>query len=191
MRVARMLLASRIASAALLLAAVFWWVRSPRVSIPDASVSITAMLPSDAGDEASWVRPIHADSMASAIVAGNMFSHRRRPPSARYRPVSSTSPMDVGDEMAGGFPVETPPMNEPVSVVASDDVPKLFGTMLSADGASALLRLDRRVAAPQLFREGDRAGGYRVVKISERAVTLAGTTGPLTLRLMTSEKDVP
>ena len=68
---------------------------------------------------------------------------------------------------------------------AADAVPRLYGTVVQADGPQALMRLDRRATSPTLFRVGDRAGGYRVVEIGERAVTLDGPSGRVVLRLPT------
>ena len=66
---------------------------------------------------------------------------------------------------------------------ANDPVPRLYGTMLGPTESTALLRLDGRIAAPRLYRVGDRAGGYRVAEISERSVALVGPSGRLVLRL--------
>jgi hypothetical protein len=66
---------------------------------------------------------------------------------------------------------------------AGGDIPALFGTMISPDGAQALLHLDPTSAEPRLYRVGDRAGRYRVLRIDEREVTLNGPRGRVVLRL--------
>lgn len=73
-------------------------------------------------------------------------------------------------EMAGG--------------TSDEAVPHLFGTVIGPGGATALMRLDPAVPGAQIYREGDRAGIYRVVRISEQSVILSGPGGQIVLRLI-------
>ena len=123
-----------------------------------------------AGLESSWgnepLLPIdHAAQQA--IVAANIFSASRASPARRYDPFASD----------GGSVPESGPSG------AGEGVPQLYGTVVGPRGASALMRLDPRVAEAQLYREGDRGGTYRVEKIDEQSVILIGPAGQIVLRL--------
>jgi hypothetical protein len=121
-------------------------------------------------------------SITTTIVQGNVFSPTRSAPRTRYVPgesfvesgASTDAPIAASDTAA-----------QPGA--SGDAVPKLYGTILRADGPQALLRLDARVSSPALYRVGDRAGGYRVAEIGERSVTLEGPSGRVVLRIKTPE----
>ena len=118
-----------------------------------------------------------------AIHAGNIFSRTRAAPSTRYNPVEADA-----DRYA-------PAVTESVVTEAPADeesmVPRLFGIVAGPGGASALLRLDPAVPEAQLYREGERGGLYRVVKINEQSVVLSGSGGPIVLRLIRPEGQTP
>ena len=134
-------------------------------------------------DSGASVQP--ADQTApERVVRTNIFSPRRAPPPRRYM---------FGDTVDEDAELAADPMMVPESSsettdstaasTANDPVPHLYGTVLGPAEATALLRLDRRAAEPTIYRIGDRAGGYRVVEIGERSVTLMGPTGRVVLRL--------
>jgi hypothetical protein len=122
---------------------------------------------------------------ADRVVRTDIFSPRRTAPSQRYV-------LGDGGSQADAAPAETTvapalagePMDSATASTAADVVPHLYGTMLGPVDATALLRLDGRVSEPRLFRVGDRAGGYRVVEIADRSVTLMGPGGRVVLRLV-------
>ena len=121
-------------------------------------------------------------SAADAVIAGNIFSPARAAPARRFNPAEPDGP------------VVTPPPPVANAEVASDDeeaVPRLFGIVIGPAGATALLRLDRANPEAQIYREGDRGGRYRVVKINERSVILDGPSGRIELRLPRPERATP
>jgi hypothetical protein len=116
------------------------------------------------------------------IVEGNIFSAARKAPAVRYNPFEP----DWGSVGTG----VTEPVAEAPAADANPEgagVPKLFGTMVGPHGAAALLRLDASLPEAQIYREGDRAGGYRVEKINEQSVVLRGPAGRVELRLVRPE----
>jgi len=118
---------------------------------------------------------------AESIVNANIFHASRQAPASRYVP-----PDQQGE--AGMVAMEDSTM-----MMDGDDagdgeaVPALFGTVIGPDGDRALLRLDYSRSEPSLYAVGERAGGYRVVRISERQVELAGPGGRVTLRMKSEE----
>lgn len=121
---------------------------------------------------------------ADRVVKTDIFSPRRGPPARRYA-FGETSESDAAVaevSVAPGLAGE--PMDSAgVASVESDGVPHLYGTMMGPTESSALLRLDARIAEPRLYRVGDRAGGYRVSEVTDRTVTLVGSSGRVVLRL--------
>jgi hypothetical protein len=144
--------------------------------------------------------------LAGRVVATNVFDASRSAPSVRWTPpdgelVTTGAALppglapepDVGPDPSPSLaalpaPAETTPprTGAPVdaAVRARDRrVPALFGTVVSADGARALLRLDARISGAQLYPEGARAGGWRVVRVEPDRVVLDGPGGTVTLRM--------
>jgi hypothetical protein len=114
------------------------------------------------------------------IVQGNIFSASRKAPAVRYNPFEP--------DWGSADPATPEPAADTASATAAGDgVPKLFGTMIGARGSAALLRLDPALLEAQLYREGDRAGRYRVEKINEQSVVLRGPAGRVVLRLVIPE----
>jgi len=70
-------------------------------------------------------------------------------------------------------------------------VPRLYGTVFGPGGPVALMRLDAAAPEARLYREGDRAGAWQVVKINERSVVLGSPQGQIVLRLTRSEGSTP
>ena len=142
-----------------------------------ARVSDAAVTPGgiNAGSYKAAVRTFEA-SAADAVIAGNIFSASRKAPARRFNP-------------AAPEPVEPPPPVDNAEVVTSEEerVPQLFGIAIGPAGATALLRLEAGNPEAQIYREGERGGRYRVVKINERSVILEGPSGRIELRLRQPE----
>jgi hypothetical protein len=118
------------------------------------------------------------DSLAVEIVMENVFSSTRSAPLRRYMP-----PELAGDTSAGMLP--DPSVNDSAALSAGF-MPQLFGTIVGDQGSGAsraLLQLDALDPVPRLYKEGERAGGYRVVSIGHREVVLTGPAGRTVLRL--------
>jgi hypothetical protein len=124
-----------------------------------------------------------ADSLSEQIVLANVFSP------SRTAPLRRVYPPEFGGDSVNGMLADTAEAPAADSVAAAAGaVPALLGTMVAADGARALLRLDASSPTPQLFSVGDRAGGYRVEAIAPREVTLVGRRGRVVLRLPLKEE---
>jgi hypothetical protein len=119
-----------------------------------------------------------------------VFSPRRAAPSRRYSFGEPAPEPELGVDAGLAVPSDgvSMTMDSATASTAGDAVPHLYGTMLGSADSTALMRLDARVNEPRLFRVGDRAGRYRVVGISDRAVTLMGPTGRVVLRLPRPEQ---
>jgi hypothetical protein len=120
---------------------------------------------------------------AERVVRTDIFSARRSAPAKRYVFGDTAQDADVTPTEMASTPLAGEPVDSAAVSTATDAVPHLYGTMLGAGGASALLKLDASVSEPRLYRVGDRAGGYRVVEIGDRQVTLSGSGGRVVLRL--------
>ena len=112
------------------------------------------------------------DVHGPSAVAEHVLVHRRR--AVAQRPV----PLALGPE-----PV--PEVAPPAAPVRARDarVAALFGIVIGGEGARALLRLDARIPGAQLYAEGARAGGWRVVRVEADRVLLDGPGGTTTLRM--------
>lgn len=158
---------------------------------PTPTGKTPAVVSLSAGTTEDVRQPVADLGAAERVVRTNVFSPRRTAPLRRY---SFGEPMPEPDAAAPDAGVAIPSeelatsMDSTTASTVSDPVPHLYGTMLGPADSTALLRLDARVNEPRLFRVGDRAGGYRVVGISDRAVTLMGPTGRVVLRLPRPEQ---
>jgi hypothetical protein len=124
---------------------------------------------------------------ADRVVRTDIFSPRRTAPPRRY--VFGETPAEPDAEptdVAAAPPLAGELVDSTMASTANDAVPHLYGTMVGAE-STALLRLDASVSEPRLYRVGDRAGGYRVVEIGDRSVTLVGPSGRLVLKLRSSQ----
>lgn len=122
--------------------------------------------------------PADGDSLAVQVVLANLFAPSRTPPRQRYAPEDTATA------------VEGPSTGDSLSA-ASDGGPVLYGTVVADRGmVLALVQLEA-AAGPRLYGVGARAGGYRVLSIAPRVVTLHGPTGRLTLRLPTQNEERP
>jgi hypothetical protein len=164
----------------------------PQLPPPPAALSPTS--PIDGG-------------LAGRVVASNVFDGSRSAPRERWRPPdgelvttrAALPPGLVPDPGPGFDPSPSlPALTEPAAPTtpgadaprveaaagARDRrVPALFGTLVSAEGARALLRLDARIAGARLYAEGAQAGGWRVVRVEADRVVLDGRGGTVTLRM--------
>ena len=107
----------------------------------------------------------------SAIVAANIFSPARTPPERRYNPAAD----EFGDA--------PDPAAEMVPVEAVQSPPQLFGTVLGPGGGMALMQADSADGPARLFREGEKVGGYRLLKIKASSVVVGGPSGRLEIQV--------
>lgn len=105
------------------------------------------------------------------IVAANIFAVSRTPPRRRYNPAD--------DQFAEG--TEAVPEMNPVE--AMQPPPHLFGTVVGPGGAMALMQSDSANGPGKLFREGERIGIYRLVKIKANSVVVSGPSGRLEIQV--------
>lgn len=167
----------RALSALFLLAGLGALIWQPRLSSDQAAPGISATVGAAPSAKQRELAPI------SAISAGNIFSRARKAPAVRYDPMEADR-----DRYAPAVPFEAPAQ---APEDGESSVPRLFGIMAGPLGVRALLRLDAGAAEAQLYREGDRGGAYRVVKINAQSVTLSGPNGQIVLRLIRPEGQTP
>ena len=152
----------------LVVAGVFFWLKEPvipRVSIPPALES-GSLARGAAG-------PTNSSVDANAIVAFNMFSASRAAPTARYTPPG-----------AGGMASDASDasmQSEPAAPSAPP--PRVYGTMTGPNGATALIEGDSAGSSSRLYREGDRVGAWRIVKILPSSVVVTGPAGRVSLKV--------
>jgi hypothetical protein len=152
----------------LVVVGIFFWLKPPaipRVGIPPAVGPATR-----AGDASA---PSNSSDDADAIVAFNMFSASRAAPAARYTPPGAGGPSaDASDASM---------QNEPAAPAAPP--PRVYGTMTGPNGATALIEGDSAGSSSRLYREGDRVGAYRIVKILPSSVVVTGPSGRVSLKV--------
>lgn len=151
---------------------VFWFKepKIPRVSIPAAT---------GAGSQVNGsTAPANSSADANAIVASNMFSASRAAPAARYTPPGAGGMSDVSEPST---------QNEPVAPVTP--LPRVYGTMTGPNGATALIETDSAGSRSRLYREGERVGAYRILKILPSAVVVSGPSGRTLLKV--EQRDEP
>lgn len=113
------------------------------------------------------------DRAASRVaLAGNVFSATRRAPAARFRP---------GAEAEG----TAAPTTEAVAYVPPPPPPppqyRVAGTMLGNSGGMALIDADASSPQPEVYRQGDAVGAYRLETVAYDHVVLVGAAGELRL----------
>ena len=138
-----------------------FWFWTPQVNPDPDDAVILAENPAAAPGVPA---PVTAE--VSGIISANIFSAARTAPARRYNPADYES-MD-----AGSVPEVTPS-----TPVIQQPAPELFGTVLGGGGAMALMQEDSSGATARLFREGDRIGQYRVIKIKPGSVIVSGPGG--------------
>lgn len=147
----------------------FWRPAVTAVEIPPAGL--------DAPPAPGAPRVVMDPAAAQTIVDANIFSSSRAAPAVRY---SALEP----DPGTGAAMIPDPAMVEATGVTDDEAVPHLYGTVIGPRGATALMRLDPGIPGAQIYREGDRGGIYRVVRINEQSVILSGPEGRIVLSLI-------
>lgn len=161
---------------AIFVAVAAWFLIRP-ARVPDAEVGPAGL---DAPPAASAPDATADPAVAEAVARANIFADSRTPPAVRYNPFEPEPAAEADMQSAAG-----------AAGAADAAVPRLFGTILGPGGPLALMRLDPAVPDAQLYREGDRAGRYRVVTIAEQSVVLDTSEGRIVLRLTRSEASSP
>jgi hypothetical protein len=113
----------------------------------------------------------------AAIVATNIFSPTRTPPTVRFTP----------DRPIGGA-APTPPKPKPKP--AGPGI-RLFGITKGPAGAVALIDADPKIKGAEIYRIGDRVAGSPISAISDSTVVLTRPSGPLVLHLRSAVKKRP
>ena len=149
-------------------AGIFFWFKEPE--IPHVSIPAPTQL---ASNVSSATPPANSSVDATAIVAFNMFSASRAAPAARYTPPGAGGMSTDGSEAST--------RNEPA--VQAAPPPRVYGTMTGSNGATALIEADSAGSSSRLYREGDRVGVYRIVKILPSSVVLTGPSGRIALKV--------
>jgi hypothetical protein len=143
------------------------------------TVPKAAQTPPEAASRGTASTLRHKSADNNLIAQANIFSAVREAPKVRYVPYGYETDSDEVPQKATTQP--------PAQRAAA---PILFGTVMG-DRPGALMSLDPAVPGAQMYHEGDRAGGYRVVRIGERAVTLTGPAGQIVLQLNRAEGQTP
>ncbi len=138
----------------------------PNVRVPPSAQSATLVANRP-------IAPSTDSSSAAAIIASNIFSPSRAAPGKRYTPPGAAGESE--DASAGPSP--------DVPVMPQMPPPRVFGTMMGPGGASALMQLDSAGASGRLYREGQRIGTYRILKISSSSVIVRGPAGRVELKI--------
>ena len=165
-------------SVACALAALLWPTR----------LQVTPVAPALAAVGAPDTQLVAGDTLTGEmIVDANIFSPSRQRPESRTVAREGVAVAEPVDEM--GFAVDDTVSADAmaadgVAERTEDAVPRLYGVVDGVAGPQALLRLERARPGATLYREGDRAGGYRVRRIDADRVALDGPRGGLVLRLM-------
>ena len=151
-------------------AGVMLWLVPPRAPATSALPSALTRPTAQAASTPS------SDSVSiSTIIASNIFSPSRAAPRSRYSPATGTEPSPAGVEQVPSASLVSPP---PLHV---------FGTMMGPGGATALMVTDSAGASGRLYREGDKIGGYRIVRITGSSVIVTGPSGRVELRIQPRE----
>ncbi|MDQ6717186.1 MAG: hypothetical protein M3Z17_02430 [Gemmatimonadota bacterium] len=112
-----------------------------------------------------------ADQDAGPTVVGSdIFSATRAAPGQRYNPTAGGSESQVGAAAS-------------VSPYGPEPLPHLSGVLRSPTGALALMQADSAGSVGRMYRTGDRIGGYRVVRIDDSSVVVAGPRGRTRIRV--------
>jgi hypothetical protein len=110
-------------------------------------------------------------SLYAPIAGGNVFTRTRKAPLVRFVPEGRKAP----DSAAA--PVKP---RQPVF--------RLYGITVGAGGAVALIDADPKVRGAELYRVGDRVGGFPITGITDSTVVIARKGGSLILRLRSAPR---
>jgi hypothetical protein len=102
----------------------------------------------------------------------NPFSEDRAPPATRYVPPEDRA-------------VDSP--EDPAPAPAARRF-TLYGVASGQSGAVALIDADPAIPGAEIYRPGDRVGGYRLATVDETFVVLRGSTDSLVLRLQLPQR---
>lgn len=122
-------------------------------------------------------RGADADSLASVVVAGNLFSATRQAPRTRFVPPGQATVMAAA---MNGAMDSTGAMNQGS---LADSLPRLTGIVTTNGERRALVQFVLADGAPQLYAVGDARAGFRVLRIESDRVVLVTRSGTRTLRL--------
>lgn len=151
-------------AAAILAGAGFWlWNPEPSAEYHDSAIQI-----------AGGALPAVASAVdLSSVTGANIFSATRTSPARRYNPADYES-------VDGSAPasMETTTQTEPAI-----ELPQVFGTVLGPGGSMALMQGDSADGPGRLFREGDRVGRFRVIKVKANSVIVSGPTGRVEIKV--------
>ena len=169
----RMEITLRILTIVFAIAGAAFWILPP--ALPDARVVERAAAATVADNHA---KATLAESASTAtIVESNIFSASRAAPGKRYTPPGSGG---VAEEASAAASSDAP-------VMLATSPPRVFGTMVGPGGATALMQADSAGASGRLYREGERIGAYRIVKISASSVIVRGPEGRVELKIQPQE----
>jgi hypothetical protein len=154
------------------LVAVMLWIIPPRVAVPAVSPAAVPVAPPapDGSEQAAALLEYQG------IVQANVLSPDRTPPATRYVPPGAT----VQDSQ--------PPPPRPAPAA-----PRfiLYGVASGPSGAVALIDADRAIPGAEIYRPGDRVGGYRLDVVADTFVVLRGAADSLVLRLQLPRRRLP
>ncbi|HEX2090788.1 MAG TPA: hypothetical protein VHG28_00245 [Longimicrobiaceae bacterium] len=111
------------------------------------------------------------DAAVQQALRGNLFSAARTAPATRFRVgMEAEAAMETMPAVEAPPPAEPPPPPPPPRY-------RVAGTMVSGTGGMALIDADPSSPAPEVYRQGDAVGGYRLHRIAYDHVVLVGATG--------------
>jgi len=148
-----------------------FWLRVARSPLPQAEAAQLS-LPA-ASRPATAAAGALAPSGYAVIVATNVFSQMRAPPSVRFSPAG----------VAGRAAVAPAKPRGPTL--------RLYGVTVGPQGAVALIDADPKIPGAEIYRVGDVVAGASLVAITDSTVTLAEPSGPLILRLQPAQRRKP
>lgn len=155
------------AAANLLIAAAFWlWNPEPDARARQSGGKSIAQ-------SALAAVPKQSSADNAGIVAANIFSASRTPPGRRYNPADDEL-SDPGESAA------------PMNIVEVSAPPHLFGTVVGPAGAMALMQSDSAGGPGRLYREGEKIGSYRLLKVKANSVIMSGPSGRLEIQVQRS-----
>lgn len=162
-----------LAAAAILL----WPVRN---DLPRATVDVAARADTISGGTApltSSPADARVDSLVTRAIGGNVFSASRTAPTTAFvMPGQSLATMTLDGNVADSVMVP--------GSLASDSLPRLSGIVSTGGERRALVQFSERDGAPRLYRVGEGASGFRVLRIGTDNVVLSSRAGVRTLRLL-------
>ncbi len=155
---------------------VFAWPRSSFMEVDTPNTLAPIATPPSAASRMPGRVP-NADSLATVVVAGNLFSATRQAPRTPFVPPGQAAVMAA---TMNGAMDSTSAMN---LGSPADSLPRLTGIVTTNGARRALVQFTLADGAPQLYAEGAVRAGYRVLRIEADRVVLVTRSGTRTLRL--------